>query len=94
VEERLAAQLARVVAHLRRQEELRKKPSIAETLDWARALVALGKKRLDGELVAGTLNILLKNRQDQLLFHRKIGKEGIDQLLRNPGNGGGECISP
>lgn len=44
VEERLAAQLARVVAHLRRQEELRKKPSIAETLDWARALVALGKE--------------------------------------------------
>jgi MoxR-like ATPase len=85
VEEHFARQLARVVAYLRRQEELRKKPSIAETLDWARALVVLGKKRLDGELVAGTLNLLLKNRQDQLLFHRTIGKEGIDRLLRQGG---------
>ena len=93
VEERFAAQLARVVAHLRRQEELRKKPSIAETLDWARALVVLGKTRLDGELVGSTLNILLKNRQDQLLFHRKIGKEGIEQILRHPGSEGGECSS-
>ncbi|NLZ32231.1 MAG: MoxR family ATPase [Firmicutes bacterium] len=85
VEEHFARQLARVVAYLRRQEELRKKPSIAETLDWARALVVLGKKRLDGELVAGMLNLLLKNRQDQLLFHRTIGKEGIDRLLRQGG---------
>ncbi len=94
VEKRFAAEIARVVAHLRRQEELRKKPSIAETLDWARALVALGEKRLDGALVTGTLNLLLKNRQDQLLFHREIGKGGIDQLLRNPGNGGEECSCP
>ncbi len=94
VGERFAAEIARVIAHLRRQEELRKKPSIAETLDWARALVALGKKRLDGALVADTLNLLLKNRQDQLLFHRKIGQGGIDQLLRNPGNGGEERSCP
>ncbi len=94
VGERFATEIARVIAYLRSQEELRKKPSIAETLDWAQALVALGKKRLEGALVAETLNLLLKNRQDQLLFHRKIGKGGIDQLLRNPGSGEGECACP
>ena len=92
--ERFAAEIARVIAHLRSQEEMRKKPSIAETLDWAQALVALGKKRLEGALVAETLNLLLKNRQDQLLFHRKIGKGGIDQLLRNPGGEGDGCACP
>ena len=94
VGERFAVEIARVIAHLRSQEELRKKPSIAETLDWTQALVALGKRKLEGALVAETLNLLLKNRQDQLLFHRKIGKGGIDQLLRNPAGEGEECACP
>lgn len=89
-----ASEIARVIAHIRCQEELRKKPSIAETLDWAQALIALGKKRVDGALVADTLNLLLKNRQDQLLFHRKIGRGGVDQLLRNPAGGEGERSCP
>ncbi|NMD43015.1 MAG: MoxR family ATPase [Firmicutes bacterium] len=84
IKERFAMEIARVIAHIRSQEEMRKKPSIAETLDWTRALVALDKKRVDGGLVNDTLNLLLKNRQDQLLFHRKIGKKGIDQLLQQP----------
>lgn len=88
VKERFAVEIARVIAHIRNQEELRKKPSIAETLDWTRALMALGKKRVDGVLVGDTLNLLLKNRQDQLLFHRKIGKKGIDQLLQQPAGSG------
>lgn len=90
VKEHFAAEIARVIAHIRSQEEMRKKPSIAETLDWARALVALDKKRIDGALVNDTLNLLLKNRQDQLLFHRKIGKKGIDQLLQQPEVPGGD----
>ena len=84
IKERFAVEIARVIAHIRSQEEMRKKPSIAETLDWTRALVALDKKRVDGGLVNDTLTLLLKNRQDQLLFHRKIGKKGIDQLLQQP----------
>ena len=84
VGERFAVEIARVIAHIRSLEELRKKPSIAETLDWARALVALDKKRVDGALVDDTLNLLLKNRQDQLLFHRQIGREGVEQLLQQP----------
>ncbi len=91
--ERLAWDMARVVAQLRRQPDLRKKPSIAETLDWARALVSLHREKLDGSLVAGTLNLLLKTRSDQQLFHREIGPEGIDKFLQKPESGGeiGRC---
>jgi len=78
----LTLEIARVIHFLRRQSELKKKPSIAETLDWARALVALNCRRLDGTIVEQTLNLLLKTHQDQLLFHRRIGPDGIEQILR------------
>ena len=89
VGERFAVEIARVIAYIRSKEEMRKKPSIAETLDWARALVALDKTRIDGALVSETLNLLLKNRQDQLLFHREMGKKGVDELLQQPAAPGG-----
>ncbi|MCB9593397.1 MAG: MoxR family ATPase [Sandaracinaceae bacterium] len=44
--------------------ELRKTPSVAETLDWARALVLLGARTLDPELVRQTLGVLLKHADD------------------------------
>ncbi|HOB86241.1 MAG TPA: MoxR family ATPase [Bacillota bacterium] len=93
VEERLAWEIARVVEYLRRQEQLRKKPSIAETLDWARALVALKHRSLDGGLVDNTLNLLLKRRQDQLYFRREIGPRGLDKVLRQ-GRAGGDAGAP
>ncbi len=61
--ERLARDVARFVAELRRAE-LYKLPGIAETMDWAAALVALDKKALDPETVRDTLGILLKYRDD------------------------------
>jgi MoxR-like ATPase len=61
--ERLARDVARFVAELRRAE-LYKLPGVAETLDWAAALVALDKKGLDPETVRDTLGILLKYRDD------------------------------
>jgi MoxR-like ATPase len=61
--ERLARDVARFVAELRRAE-LYKLPGIAETLDWAAALVALDRKALDPETVRDTLGILLKYRDD------------------------------
>ncbi len=91
ITERLAWDTARVVAALRRKQDLRKKPSIAETLDWARALQALHCSRLDGRLAAQTLNLVLKNRADQELFHREIGAEGVDQALLESGTGGEAC---
>jgi len=89
--DRLAWETARIVAHLRRQADLRKKPSIAETLDWARALVSLNRNRLDGKTVADTLNLLLKTRSDQQVFKQEIGLEGVERVLTNDRNGGEIC---
>jgi MoxR-like ATPase len=91
VGERLARDIARVIAYLRQQDELRKKPSIAETLDWTRALLALERDRIDGSTVADTLNLLLKTRHDQQHFHRQIGPEGIELALVNKCAGEDGC---
>ena len=56
-------QVARFVNGLRKLD-LRKAPSIAETLDWARALRALGIKELDVAAVRQTLNLVLKHEED------------------------------
>jgi MoxR-like ATPase len=63
LDERLRDRVAEFVAQLRRLG-LKKSPSIAETLDWARALVALGIRELDGEAVRRTLAVLLKHEED------------------------------
>ncbi len=91
VSENLAWETAKVVSHLRNQPDLRKKPSIAETLDWARALVTLNRNRLDGKTVADTLNLLLKTRADQHHFIQEIGVEGIDKVLLKSAGGGDIC---
>ena len=63
VEEQLAGQIVEVVAKLRGLE-LRKAPSIAETIDWARTLVALGTGTLDSEAIDRTLGVVLKHSSD------------------------------
>jgi MoxR-like ATPase len=63
VRESLARQVVAAVASLRAME-LKKSPSIAETLDWARALVLLGAEALDDRLVADTLDLVLKYESD------------------------------
>jgi MoxR-like ATPase len=60
----LANQLVAFVTELRKIE-LRKTPSIAETIDWARALVTLGASSLGTELAAATLGALLKHDEDR-----------------------------
>lgn len=61
--EALARRLVEAVQKLRGLE-LKKAPSIAETLDWARALVLLGAEDLEGKQVSETLNLLLKYEVD------------------------------
>ncbi|MFC4003359.1 AAA family ATPase [Prauserella oleivorans] len=61
---RLADALVRVVGALR-EMDLRKAPSIAESVDWARTLLALGAEALDEEIVQTTLGVILKYRSDQ-----------------------------
>jgi MoxR-like ATPase len=60
----LAEQLARFAAKIR-QMDLRKAPSVSETIDWARALLLLGASSLDADLVGSTLGVLLKFGEDQ-----------------------------
>jgi len=63
--ERLAAEAAAFVAGLRGLD-LQKPPGLAETIDWARALAALGRQELDAEHVEATLGSLLKYHEDLL----------------------------
>ncbi|TMB42027.1 MAG: MoxR family ATPase [Deltaproteobacteria bacterium] len=63
LDERLRVQVARFVAGLRKLE-LRKAPSIAETLDWARGLCALGVRELDPATVRQTLALVVKHEED------------------------------
>jgi MoxR-like ATPase len=62
--ESLARQVAAAAAVLRK-EDLAKPPGVAETIDWALALVALGAERLDPETAIATLGAVLKYREDQ-----------------------------
>ncbi len=64
VTERLAEQLVRTIRTLRALE-LRKAPSVAETIDWARTLVALGVDTLDEATANATLGVVLKHVGDQ-----------------------------
>ena len=73
LEPRLQEQVARFVHGLRKLD-LRKAPSIAETLDWARALVALGIKELDVAAVRRTLNLVLKHEEDLRKGEAKAGQ--------------------
>ncbi len=61
--EQLVDQLVRIVRSLR-QLELKKPPSISETLDWARTLLELGFDTIDENVARSTMNVLLKYQQD------------------------------
>ena len=63
VPERLALQAAAFVQGLRRLD-LEKPPGVAETIDWAQALAALGSHELDPDLVESTLGSVLKHHED------------------------------
>ena len=70
-DEKLRAQVARFVNRLRKLD-LKKAPSIAETLDWCRALLALGIRGLDAGAARQTLNLLLKHEDDVRKAEPKI----------------------
>jgi MoxR-like ATPase len=59
----LAGQITRVVGSLRRLE-LKKRPSVSETIDWASTLSLLGVEEISTELVIDTLHVLLKHQPD------------------------------
>ena len=64
IDDRLCAQVALAVQKLRSNEAILKKPSIAETLDWAAALDALGIRELTPDALRQTAGFILKNSED------------------------------
>ena len=76
VDDRLAAQVALAVAGLRSNDAVLKKPSIAETLDWAAALDALGVAELTPDALRQTAGFLLKNNEDLPLLTMEAHAHG------------------
>jgi MoxR-like ATPase len=74
--QRLAESVAHAAQSLRALE-LVKPPGVAESLDWVRALLALGARELDPDLAASTLGVVLKYREDQ----DAVRARGVETLL-------------
>ena len=75
VSENLADQIARIVRSIR-QLELKKAPSVSETLDWARTLVHLGVEQVDEKQATETITILLKYQADIAKAIKEFGGDG------------------
>jgi MoxR-like ATPase len=76
VSDALARQVAAAVEQLRAQE-LFKPPGVAETIDWAQALAALGRTELDAATVEATIGAVLKYREDA----ERVRQHGIPELV-------------
>jgi len=71
IDERLAREICQLMKRLR-QDDYLKRPGVAESLDWAQALVLLHRDHLDPEVVRQTKSCLFKNRQDLRRFQDGI----------------------
>jgi MoxR-like ATPase len=72
IDQRLARRLVEVV-HLVRALDLKKPPSIAESIDWARALLLLGADDIDASVFERTMSIIVKHRTDIDLVAERVG---------------------
>ena len=87
VDDRLCAQVALAVQKLRGNEAILKKPSIAETLDWAAALDALGIRELTPDALRQTAGFVLKNSEDIAVL--EASEEEESQACQCGGHCGG-----
>ncbi len=87
----MAQQAVALVQRLRKLD-LKKHPSVSETLDWARALVTLNAKNLDQKTLETTLTVLLKHEHDVDRARRLVGEFNVagDDEDENPGRGAGQ----
>ena len=85
ITDNLADQVARIVRSLR-QLELKKSPSVSETLDWANTLMLLGVEQIDAETASSTANILLKYQSDIAKAVREFAadKQGMRAFAPGP----------
>jgi MoxR-like ATPase len=72
IDEQLARRLVEVV-HMVRQLDLKKPPSIAESIDWARTLVLMGAEDIDRETFEKSMSILVKHRTDIDVVSERVG---------------------
>ncbi len=70
--ETLARRLVEIV-HMVRELDLKKPPSIAESIDWARALLILGAEDIDADLFRSTMSIIVKHRTDLDVVAERVG---------------------
>ena len=91
---KLAQQAVDLVQRLRGMD-LRKSPSISETLDWAKSLVALNARQLDREVLENTLSVLLKHESDLQKVKRRLD---VTELAPEPlallERGVGRAVAP
>lgn len=80
IDARLAADTVRFVQHVRRRQ-LSKTPGVAESLDWARGLVALGADALGGDVVDETLGCVLKDEADLRQIRAAVAEGGVGQFI-------------
>ncbi|QUQ62920.1 AAA family ATPase [Kutzneria sp. CA-103260] len=71
IDSTLATSVVRVINALRAME-LRKSPSVAETIDWARTLLELGAESLNEELVRDSLGVILKHQEDMVKAGQRL----------------------
>lgn len=80
--EKLSAEAAFAVYYLRHHLDLKKKPSISETLDLANALLLFEAQRLETEHIEKAINLLLKDKEDIDLFNRELGPAKLIETVR------------
>ena len=88
IEERLSGQICSFVAQMREQD-FHKKPGVAETIDWAHALLALGIAELDAQCVEATLGCILKYKGDQ----EKLMEENLSKMVAISKNFKGSALA-
>ena len=69
------------VVQMVRALDLKKPPSIAESIDWARALLLLGAEDLDGAMLEQTMSVIVKHRTDLDLVAERVGVKLTDRLI-------------
>ena len=72
LDEHVARRLVEVVAMIR-DLDLKKPPSIAESIDWARALLLLGARDLDAKMFNDTISVIVKHRTDLDIVAERVG---------------------
>ena len=87
INDALAVQVARAIHELRENENIIKKPSIAETLDWTAALDALGVRELGPDAIRQTMGFVLKNNEDM----EELERNGLSCACGHDHGNGHNC---